>query len=84
MHWESLAAFAEQFPRIRTTTDIFVVDGNRRTCSGGTAALDMMLHLVTERDGRALALAGPVLGTVRATGSRTRRRRSTAAALRTR
>lgn len=55
LHWESLAAFAEEFPRIRTSTDIFVVDGNRRTCSGGTAALDMMLHLITERDGRALA-----------------------------
>lgn len=55
LHWESLAAFAEQFPRIRTTSDIFVVDGNRRTCSGGTAALDMMLHLITEREGRGLA-----------------------------
>ena len=55
LHWESLTAFAEQFPRIGTTTDIFVVDGNRRTCSGGTAALDMMLHLVAERAGRALA-----------------------------
>ena len=55
LHWESLAAFAEQFPRVRTTPDIFVVDGDRRTCSGGTAALDMMLQLITERDGRALA-----------------------------
>ena len=55
LHWESLAAFAEEFPRIRTTSDIYVVDGNRRTCSGGTAALDMMLELITERDGRALA-----------------------------
>ena len=55
LHWESLAAFAEQFPRIKTVSDIFVVDGNRRTCSGGTAALDMMLHLITEREGRSLA-----------------------------
>ena len=55
LHWESLQAFGDEFPRIRTTTDIFVVDGNRRTCSGGTAALDMMLHLISERDGRALA-----------------------------
>jgi transcriptional regulator GlxA family with amidase domain len=55
LHWESLAAFTEQFPRIRTTSDIFVVDGNRYTCSGGTTGLDMMLHLITERDGRALA-----------------------------
>jgi AraC family transcriptional regulator, glycine betaine-responsive activator len=55
LHWENLAAFADEYPRIRTTSDIFVVDGNRRTCSGGTAALDMMLHLITEREGRALA-----------------------------
>jgi transcriptional regulator GlxA family with amidase domain len=55
LHWENLAAFAEQFPRITTTTDIFVIDGDRFTCSGGTAALDMMLELITARDGRALA-----------------------------
>ena len=55
LHWENLAAFAEQFPRTRTTTDIFVIDGDRCTCSGGTAALDMMLELITARDGRRLA-----------------------------
>ncbi len=55
LHWESLAAFAEKFPRIRTTTDIFVIDGNRYTCSGGTAALDMMLQLIATRHDRALA-----------------------------
>jgi AraC family transcriptional regulator, glycine betaine-responsive activator len=55
LHWESLAAFAERFPRIRTTTEIFVIDGNRYTCSGGTAALDMMLQIIMDREGRALA-----------------------------
>ena len=55
LHWESLAAFSERFPRIRASADIFVVDGNRYTCAGGTAALDMMLQVITERDGRALA-----------------------------
>lgn len=55
LHWERLAAFSERFPRIRTTTDIFVIDGDRYTCSGGTAALDMMLQVITERHGRALA-----------------------------
>jgi len=55
LHWENLAAFAEQFPRVRTTTDIFVIDGSRYTCSGGTAGLDMMLQLITDRNGRALA-----------------------------
>jgi len=55
LHWENLASFNEEFPRIRTTTDIFVVDGDRCTCSGGTAALDMMLHVIAGRHGRALA-----------------------------
>ncbi len=55
LHWESLAAFAERFPRIHTTNEIFVIDGNRFTCSGGTAALDMMLQLITDRHGRTLA-----------------------------
>lgn len=55
LHWESLPAFAERYPRIATTTDIFVIDGDRCTCAGGTAAMDMMLQVITERDGRALA-----------------------------
>ena len=55
LHWENLAAFAEKFPRIRTTTDIFVIDSNRYTCSGGTAALDMMLQLISTQHERGLA-----------------------------
>lgn len=55
LHWESLRAFGERFPRIRTTSEIFVMDADRCTCSGGTAALDMMLQLITSRHGRALA-----------------------------
>ncbi len=57
LHWENLAAFAEQFPRIRTTSDLFVVDGDRYTCSGGTAALDMMLQVIAGRHGETLANA---------------------------
>ncbi|MEO8738197.1 MAG: GlxA family transcriptional regulator [Casimicrobiaceae bacterium] len=55
LHWESLGAFAERFPRVKTTTDIFVIDDNRCTCAGGTAAMDLMLQVITQRDGRALA-----------------------------
>jgi transcriptional regulator GlxA family with amidase domain len=57
VHWENLAAFAEEFPRVRTTADLFAVDGRRYTCSGGTAALDMMLQLIAARHGVALAKA---------------------------
>lgn len=55
LHWEGLATFAERFPRIRATTEIFIIDGNRCTCAGGVAALDMMLQLIADRNGRALA-----------------------------
>ena len=55
LHWESLGVFAERFPRIKTTIDIFVIDGNRFTCAGGTSAMDMMLQVITQRSGRPLA-----------------------------
>ncbi|HVF65956.1 MAG TPA: GlxA family transcriptional regulator [Casimicrobiaceae bacterium] len=57
LHWESLAAFADRFPRTRTTAEIYVIDGDRYTCSGGTSGLDMMLALITEHAGRPLATA---------------------------
>ncbi len=57
LHWESLAAFAERFPRISATTDIFVIDGDRYTCSGGIAGLDMMLQLIATRHSLELANA---------------------------
>lgn len=57
VHWENLAAFTDRYPRVRTTADILAVDGNRYTCSGGTSALDLMLQLVSDQHGRALANA---------------------------
>ena len=46
IHWENLAGFSEDFPQIEVTSELFEVDRNRFTCSGGTAALDMMLKLI--------------------------------------
>lgn len=57
LHWENLPAFAEAFPAIQTSEELFEVDGPRFTCSGGTAALDLMLHRISERHGRRLAIA---------------------------
>ena len=42
------------FPRHRGHRDLFEVDRNRLTCSGGTAALDLMLHLIATRHGQEL------------------------------
>jgi transcriptional regulator GlxA family with amidase domain len=57
LHWENAPAFAEAFPNVSVSSEIFVIDGNRFTCSGGTAALDMMLYLIRTQHGHALATA---------------------------
>jgi len=56
-HWESLDSFAEQFPKVDVGSGLFIIDRARFTCAGGTAALDMMLHLIRLRHGQQLAAA---------------------------
>ena len=55
IHWENLPGFREEFPEIEVTDDLFAIDRDRFTCSGGMAALDMMLHLVARQHGSDLA-----------------------------
>jgi transcriptional regulator GlxA family with amidase domain len=55
VHWESLSALHEEFPRVRFADELFVVDRDRLTCTGGTAPLDLMLDLVSARLGQPLA-----------------------------
>lgn len=55
IHWESLPAFTATFPNIEVSADLFEVDRNRLTSAGGTASLDMMLHLIAEQHGPPLA-----------------------------
>ena len=55
IHWENLGGFSEAFPEIETSADLFEIDRDRFTCSGGTAALDMMLHLIGRQHGPKLA-----------------------------
>ena len=55
IHWENIDGLSEEFPDLEITNDLFEVDGTRVTCSGGTASLDMMLNLITQAHGAALA-----------------------------
>jgi transcriptional regulator GlxA family with amidase domain len=55
IHWENQASFAEAFPQIDLTDELYEFDRNRFTCAGGTAAIDMMLSRVSARNGRELA-----------------------------
>lgn len=57
VHWEYRDLFAERYPRARLSDDLFVIDGNVFTCSGGTAALDMILGFIREQHGDGLAVA---------------------------
>ncbi|WP_158045328.1 GlxA family transcriptional regulator [Skermanella pratensis] len=56
-HWECLDSLAEQYPRVEVQPSIFVIDRRRLTCAGGTAALDMMLHLIRIDCGHRVAVA---------------------------
>ena len=75
LHWEAMALFKEHYPHIEVRETLFAIDRNRITCAGGMATLDMMLHLVANRHGRALAEVvanGLVHGRIRHDGERQR------------
>lgn len=51
IHWENMDGFAEQFPEIEVSDDLFEIDRNRFCCAGGTSSLDMMLHIIAQQYG---------------------------------
>lgn len=55
IHWEALRELAEEFPSLDVSRDIYCIDGDRMTCSGGTAAIDMMLELIARQHGHQMA-----------------------------
>lgn len=57
LHWEHIASLAEAvtFPQVQFTSELFVLDRDRYTCSGGVAPLDMMLNLIARQHGARLA-----------------------------
>jgi transcriptional regulator GlxA family with amidase domain len=57
VHWECADLFRSRFPTLKLSRDLYVVDRNVFTCSGGTAALDMMLHFVSEASAPDIAVA---------------------------
>ena len=57
VHWEHIPAFQEAFPEARLTRSLFEFDGDRITCSGGVAGLDMMITLIARDHGYELGAA---------------------------
>jgi transcriptional regulator GlxA family with amidase domain len=55
VHRDDMPSFSVRFPLVDVQREIFAQDGRRLTCSGGAAAIDMMLHLLRMQRGAALA-----------------------------
>src|SRR5690606_16034306 len=55
IHWESINAMYDEFPQLVVSSDLFELDRDRFTCSGGSAPLDMMLTLIGRDHGGELA-----------------------------
>lgn len=56
IHWAYHELFAEKFPAIKLKKSVFVADARHVTASGGAAAADLMLHLISRDHGRDLAI----------------------------
>lgn len=57
VHWEDGDAFASTFADIDVSSQHFVIDDNRATTAGSLPTLDMMLELIRQRQGFAIAMA---------------------------
>ncbi len=57
LHWEHIPAFTEEFPGIEVSDELFEIDGPVFTCAGGSASMDMMLHLIATQYDHGLAAA---------------------------
>jgi transcriptional regulator GlxA family with amidase domain len=49
IHWENMASLRESHRRVNFLEELFVIDRDRITCTGGIAPIDMMLALVRSR-----------------------------------
>ena len=57
IHWENIREMREEFPDLIISSELFEIDRDRYTCSGGTAPMDMMLTLIGQHHGAELATA---------------------------
>ena len=55
IHWENIPVLKELYPQLEVAFTLYEIGERRLTCSGGTAALDMMLKLIENQHGRQLA-----------------------------
>ncbi len=54
-HWSWAPGFQEQFPEISLIEQIYTIDDHILTCAGGLAGVDLMLKLIADQHGDAMA-----------------------------
>jgi transcriptional regulator GlxA family with amidase domain len=57
IHWENHDSYLEAFRHVNVVRELFEIDRNRFSCSGGLSGLDMMLYLIQRQHGSELANA---------------------------
>jgi transcriptional regulator GlxA family with amidase domain len=55
IHWEHAPSLCEAFPHLSPRQARYVIDGDRVTCGGGVAPLDLMHAVISSRMGSAFA-----------------------------
>lgn len=55
LHWEAIPVFRDAYPEVEVVEQIFVLDRERVTAAGGVTSLDLMLALIANAHGPALA-----------------------------
>jgi transcriptional regulator GlxA family with amidase domain len=55
VHWENMSSLREEFPKVSYSDQVFAIDRNRYTSSGGIAPLDMMLNIIKQDMGKDVA-----------------------------
>ena len=54
-HWEDAEAFSRHFSAVNLVPDRYTISGPFATTGGASPCIDLMLHLITSRHGRALS-----------------------------
>jgi transcriptional regulator GlxA family with amidase domain len=57
IHWENIGAVTRAYPNVPVGRSLFTIDRGRFTSSGGTAPIDLMLHIIAEQLGAAISVA---------------------------
>ena len=57
IHWELLASWQEDFPKIKSTNQLYTIESHRWCSAGGTAPMDLFLSLIGRSYGKQLQMS---------------------------